>query len=1090
MSLWTVIKKSLLFYRKNHTGVILGVALGTAILVGAFILGDSVRYSLRQLVYTRLGRTEYALQTGDRFFRVELADRLSTELNTTVAAALQTKGIAVSGGGEYRANKIQILGVDGRFGTIGGEEQLYSTLGANEVLLNNHLAGRLHVSRGDEILLRIEKLDAMPRDAPLALDSDLYVTRRFVVRDVVSDEQFGRFGLRTNQVAPLNVFLPLAELNKLLELEGKANLMLVAQGKELSHEKMNQALDKHFGIADAGLKLVELEEGSVELRSDRVFLEPAVSHLARLENSQPVFTYFVNELRKGERATPYSFVSALSPSLVKPELGGNEMAINTWLARDLAAGIGDSLEVTYYVVGPSRSLREERKKFVVKKIVPISGPTGDRSLMPDFPGLADQENCRDWEAGIPIDYDRIRDKDEKYWDDYRGTPKAFVSLETAQALWSNRYGNLTAIRYPGRNAGEIEAQLGQRLKPRDVGYYFQPVLRQGLAASQQSVDFAGLFLGLSFFIIVSALLLMGLLFAFGIEERSSETGLYLALGYPVKLVKKLILGEGALIAFVGAFIGLFLGIGYDLLVLAALKSVWQDIVGTSALQIYINPISALAGTVIAVLLSLATMWLTLRKQSKSAVSYLQRGLAAIQTSVIKRPLLMWLLTLLSFVGVVVILLTTSSGRGKEASAAFFTAGTLLLIGGLSALNLILARRAKTSSALSGARIALSNMARRKNRSLSLIGLLASGLFIVFTVGANRHSAVEDARLRSSGTGGFALFGESTIPVLYDLNSPRGQDFYSLDESLMRNVSIVQFKVREGDDASCLNLNRSANPQLIGVDPAALDQRGAFTFAKLADGVDPEHPWKGLEYKPGDDVVPGVADQTVIVWGLGKSVGDTLYYVDENGNELKVRLVGGLANSVFQGNVIISERAFVEKFPSISGFRMFLVDASPAAADSVAKELSFSLADQGLDLTPAHQRLAEFNKVENTYLSIFLILGGLGMIIGTLGLGIVVLRNVNERRGELALLRAVGYQKEDLMRMILAEHAVLLLAGVGLGILSALFAMLPALSTPGTDVPVATIVFTLACVLISGIAFTWLATRLALKGELLSALRNE
>ena len=59
-------------------------------------------------------------------------------------------------------------------------------------------------------------------------------------------------------------------------------------------------------------------------------------------------------------------------------------------------------------------------------------------------------------------------------------------------------------------------------------------------------------------------------------------------------------------------------------------------------------------------------------------------------------------------------------------------------------------------------------------------------------------------------------------------------------------------------------------------------------------------------------------------------------------------------------------------------------------------------DVGLELTPATKRLAAFNAVQNTYLSTFQILGGLGLVLGSVGLGLVVMRNVFERRGELGM----------------------------------------------------------------------------------------
>jgi putative ABC transport system permease protein len=102
----------------------------------------------------------------------------------------------------------------------------------------------------------------------------------------------------------------------------------------------------------------------------------------------------------------------------------------------------------------------------------------------------------------------------------------------------------------------------------------------------------------------------------------------------------------------------------------------------------------------------------------------------------------------------------------------------------------------------------------------------------------------------------------------------------------------------------------------------------------------------------------------------------------------------------------------------------------------------------------------------------------------------VLRNVLERRGELALLQAVGWRRKALHWLILSEHAALLVLGLLVGMLAALVAVLPALRAPGAEVHVAALAWTLAAVLLSGLLWTWLATRAALRGQLLPALRNE
>jgi ABC-type antimicrobial peptide transport system permease subunit len=198
----------------------------------------------------------------------------------------------------------------------------------------------------------------------------------------------------------------------------------------------------------------------------------------------------------------------------------------------------------------------------------------------------------------------------------------------------------------------------------------------------------------------------------------------------------------------------------------------------------------------------------------------------------------------------------------------------------------------------------------------------------------------------------------------------------------------------------------------------------------------------------------------------------------------------LKNSILQGSLLIAEDEFIRRFPSEDGYRMFLVDSAEGKADSVMDKLSYGLKDFGLELTRAKQRLAEFNAVTNTYLSIFQLLGGLGLILGSVGLGLVVLRNVLERRSELAMLQAVGFNKVTLRKMVFHEHSGLMLCGLACGIAAALVAVGPALKSPGGQVAYFSLVLTIAAIGISGMIWIWTATSLALGGEMLEALRNE
>jgi len=196
------------------------------------------------------------------------------------------------------------------------------------------------------------------------------------------------------------------------------------------------------------------------------------------------------------------------------------------------------------------------------------------------------------------------------------------------------------------------------------------------------------------------------------------------------------------------------------------------------------------------------------------------------------------------------------------------------------------------------------------------------------------------------------------------------------------------------------------------------------------------------------------------------------------------------SSILQGSLLIAENEFFRRFPSEDGYRMFLIDVSEDKVDRAMEKLSDRLQDFGLELIAAKQRLAQFNAVENTYLSIFQLLGGLGLILGSVGLGLVVLRNMLERRGELAMLQAIGLDKKSLKKMVFYEHSGLILCGLVCGVVAALIAVAPALRTPGADVSYIALALTVLAIGISGVVWIWVATVSALSGKLLEALRNE
>ena len=112
------------------------------------------------------------------------------------------------------------------------------------------------------------------------------------------------------------------------------------------------------------------------------------------------------------------------------------------------------------------------------------------------------------------------------------------------------------------------------------------------------------------------------------------------------------------------------------------------------------------------------------------------------------------------------------------------------------------------------------------------------------------------------------------------------------------------------------------------------------------------------------------------------------------------------------------------------------------------------------------------------------------MIGTIGLAAVLLRNVLERRRELAVLRAVGYAPAHLTKMTFAENLFLLGMGLGIGTACALVAVLPTVIARGGTPPILSVVALLATVLVVGLVATFAAVRAMNRSPLLDALRSE
>ena len=1098
----------------------LAAAVASAVLSGALLVGDSVRGSLRALTLDRLGTVDSAL-IGDRFFRSTLFDEFvalpdSGDRFQAAAPAIVLRGSAVHADSGARASQLGIHGIDRRFARMFGAD-LEAELARRDgqifpsVVINESLRRELDAQPGDALLLSFGRWSHVPRDTLMGDKDpeDLLRSVRLTLTAVIPDRGLGRFAVVPDQHQPLNAFVALDDLQRSLEQEGRINAFFMAHAEAQADPASDLA--RVLRLEDLGLAAT-IEPGHLAIESEAFVLRPDVDQAigdvaARL--GLPLLrvqSYLANEIRAGDRSTPYSLVAALDapggPGGALTLAGGgpaplpsdDEILLNRWTADDLGLEVGDTVRLAYYVVGPREELTTEQAEFKVAGVVALEGLGADPSLTPRYPGIQEAGDMSSWDPPFPVDLSLIRPEDEEYWDRYGATPKAFLSAETGRRLWSTRYGSTTSVRVGTAEGVDFQAALFASLSLDSFGFRFRALREQGLAAARGATDFAMLFVSFSFFLIISSALLVGLLFGLGVERRAREIGLLLAVGYRARSVRNGLLVEGTVLAAVGGLLGLIGGVGYAGLMMAGLRSLWLPAVGSSELYLHVEPISLVMGWIIAVAVVLVSITLTARRLRRVPPPLLLAGSLARPWSPGRRRLTAFL----AFGGLAAGLGLPAYGllAGATDSAGLaFGSGTALLIAGLALFAMWCrgsrVRRGGLRPGTSLAGLAARNSAWNPGRSILSVALVGSASFVIIMVASMHTELGEELESRDSGSGGFSLVAETDVPLLQDLN--RAQDRFDLgfsdaDAADLGSMQAIPFRLLPGDDASCLNLYQPERPRILGV-PDELIRRGGFRFrssVELPEGA--ASAWELLQEPLEPGVIPAIGDYNSAKWILKKDLGDEVELQDELGRPLRLRFVALLQGSVFQSELLIDEQAFLQHFPGRTGYSYFLIDSPFENSHEIGQTLERALGPFGFDAVTTREKLAGYEVVQNTYLTTFQSLGGLGLLLGTIGLGIVLVRNVVERRGELATLRAFGFRRASLARMVLAENGFLLAVGVMVGTVSALAGVAPRLAV--VRAPWGALAATLAIVFLVGMLSSIAAVAGALRVPLLPELKTE
>ena len=1192
-------------YRREHALLGAATATAVAVLVGALVVGDSVRGSLRAAFTARLGAADDAVLASSPFSANRergLAARLAAEpgfarVFVDSAPVLRLSGVAYAP--EGAPVPVTVFGVDRRFfafhGMVGAGEA-GGEIGRGAVRLSRGLReewGAGAPGPGEALILRVESDPAIAAASLFGEKEEFAVSRRRTVEEWPpapvgsagasgDGPSVGDFEIFPRGGAVRAVFLRLDDLSRTVDGGGdpgdglRANTLLLrrrAPGESSSPEgapaeAFRAALGAVATLEDFGLTLRpgsgDDGEGASPVLESRSLVLPEAAVAAAATTAaerglfaDPVLTWLAGTLRAGERETPYSLVSGLPERLFPAAV--EALIPGTWLREDLDLRPGDPVEVEFLSWEAEGRFGAARETFRAAPARERTGWAADPTLSPEYPGVTDSARIGDWDPPFPVDLSRIRRKDEDYWEQWRTLPKAFLPLSAVRRLAGAGGGGATSVRFaPGASEGagpdetpagtadgtldELAAALVGALDPAAFGLAPIPVREQGIEASRGATDFGLYFLYFSFFLLASTLVLIVLLFRLGIERRLREIGLLLATGWPRRRVSSLLLTEVGLVAFLGAAVGALLGVAYAGGMIRLLTGVWGGALGgaleaagaggggaAAPLELFVRWQSVGSGALGGLEMACLSAWWTMRRLlSRSPRTLLSgdlggerepgpvamipapeeedAGPAAVPPPR-PRPLAGPAAALAVGLGAGALLALAAAGVVPE-TPGFFGAGGLLLTAALLFVRARLRSAAAGAGTLSGMRgLALRASSFRPGRSLAALAMIAFAAFLLVAVESFRKRS--DPGALPAGAGGFLAITETVFGVPWDPNSPEGREALGLPDDFPDDFPddpggfrVRPLRLAGDEDASCLNLYRPDRPRILGV-PRDLAAENRFPFAAHL-GETPEedaNPWLLLwrERAPGEPI-PVLGDQNSMTYVLKWPVGETRAYpVGAGGAPVELRLVGTLWDSVFQGELLMAERDLLDHLPAADGYRVFLVDReSPPPGPAVLAEaeaaaaalLAEPLREHGGVSRTTRARLAEFHRVENTYLSTFQALGGLGLLLGTLGLVLVLFRNAAERRREWALLAAVGYRRRDFAALGFWENAFVLTAGLGAGALSALLAVFPALGAREAGGSFGLLALLLAGVLALGLLAGAAAARLAANRPPTPALRAE
>jgi len=595
--------------------LILGGIIGTSVIAGALITGDSLDQMVADQSVKALGEIDIVV-SSPRFFSRSLFtvihdDPAINKLTDKAAPMIALSGTTRHAESGALENRVNVYGIDNsvyEFGSFhyGGEK--IPNLLENECVINSILAANLKVVRGDVITLKLGDLN--PSDAFFLTSADQSYEIELTVKEISENKGLASINLRSRNINVNNLFLRMDVLQKKMGIEGKINTVIISNsGDEFSgvekggdvKNRLKEILDDEIGYVEAGYGIIADEQSVIITHEDVLFNSDELASLEKDRISSTLLTYFVDSISYNGTSVSYSTITGVDLARDK-EFGDfyttdvpleferirtDGIIISNWTALALGAGIDDILTVNYTVLDSNYLTHTGSKSLYVEAVIELKGKASNEWLMPDLPGIKDIDTCGDWDPPFDIDLSVLQGNDLDYWEQYRGIPKGYIDLDLAQTLFSNFQGNLTHLRIETNgDTKNILDELNNTVGMNNYGISIIEVKAEHLATGESLWVLTGMFLAFGAFVVMAGALLIINIFRNMALDRKREIGILRSQGTKKRDVAAAFFTEGIFYALASAGLGTLAGIGVGKGIVHALNTVWARSVESNDISLY------------------------------------------------------------------------------------------------------------------------------------------------------------------------------------------------------------------------------------------------------------------------------------------------------------------------------------------------------------------------------------------------------------------------------------------------------------------------------------------------------------------------